>query len=250
MWAEVGMVHIAGRTLSTSGGLGGTFYVSEDTAGNPRSHPDLAYNRRRNEYLVAWQQVSGAGDLDIYARRVNAGGTPLQPPAIEITTMAEDQKVPAVAAIPTVGSEGQYLVVWESRYPGGSPGHTYARLVNGTGTTSGGEFYVGALNSFDNDQINPAVAGNQRSRQYLVAWKQPTDPPLALEVIHARAVSSDGDLLDDEFSVGGIFADRPAVGYGPSGDFFVAFDGPALTGNRGIYGQLVGNRIYLPLLLR
>jgi hypothetical protein len=250
MWAESGMVHIAGRTFSTTGGLGGTFLISEDTTGNPRSHPDLAYNSRRNEYLVAWQQVSGPGDLDIYARRVNAGGTPLQPAAIEITTTAEDQNLPAVGAIPTVGSEGQYLVVWENPYPGGSLAHTYARLVDGSGSTLGGEFYVGALNSFDNDQVHPAVAGNARSKQYLVAWKQPTDPPLALEVIHARAVSSDGDLVDDEFSVGGLSADRPAVANGPSGDFLIAFDGPALTGSRGIYGQLVGNRIYLPLLLR
>ena len=108
---------IEGQVVSSSGSLDGSgFTISQDPGGAPRYDPDLAYNRSRNEYLVVWRQKDpGPGDYDIYARRVQGYGTPMHPESIEIRRGGGDQEAPAVAAIPTVPNQGQYLVVWEDR---------------------------------------------------------------------------------------------------------------------------------------
>ena len=239
-------VHIAGQVLSSSGALeGNVVSISNDPVGSPRYQPDVVYNRSRNEYLVVWQQ-NDSGNYNIYARRAQGNGTPMHPESITIATDAKDELEPAVAAIPTQLNQGQYLVVWEHRHSS-TDGDIHARMVTGEGNPGSGII----ISELTVDQTNPAVAGNESAGQYLVVWTQPSSGMLVYTGITGRAVSSGGALLGEETYFGGWSAEYAAVASGWSGDFLVALDDQLLlASSRDIYGQLWGNRVYLPLVLR
>jgi hypothetical protein len=220
--------------------------ISNDTGnGDYRQNPDVAYNRSRNEYLVAWQQRDHTNnEYNVYARRVQGNGTPMQPASVEVDVDPKNQLNPAVAAIPGEPNKGQYLVVYEDHTNAGDT-DIWARRVKGEGVVDGGMF---PITQSTEDQLNPTVAGLVSGNTYLVAWSQASLPPLAITSIHGQEIAITGDRVGADLPLGGLVADHPAAAGGR--DFVVVFDDPALTGNRGIYGQLVGNRVYLPLVTR
>ena len=247
---------IRGQVLSSSGSLeGGDFDISQDPGnGSYRRHPDLAYNRSRNEYLVVWEQRDpGPGDIDIYARRVQGYGTPLQPVSIEIRKGTADQLDPAVAAVPTSQNQGRYLVVWEDHIiPGDIDVH--GRRVDGQGNPLDAPYKIMAGTS--ENETSPAVAGNEEGRRFLVAWTRyltdPQAPWVHWEFIFGRVLGVGGSFQGPGIHTGGVFdADRAAVSAGATGDFLVAFDDDPWTANDwDIYGRLWGDRVYLPGVLR
>jgi hypothetical protein len=250
VWAETWhpapiTYEILAQVVTPSGSLeGGTVTVSTST--ELREDSDLAYNRARNEFLVVWRQYYGAGDRDIYARRVKmAGGMDVLGDPFSICTLGNDDYAPAVAALPYPASNGQYTVAWMAR-PSAGDGDIMARQVSGDGSSVSGYMFVAVA---EVDELNPAVAGDESGRRYLITWSRSAEPPLGLNYINGRAVSVEGDM-GQETNFGGRFAYYPAVAAGPLGDFLVAFEDSALTSNVGIYGQLLGNRVYIPLVLR
>ena len=260
-WFDLTGNSIMGRTYSPStGSFGTTQHISQDAGVNPRSQPDVAYCRTRNEFLVAWRQLASGSDWDIYARRISGDGTPLNPASITISTLGHDETAPAVAALPLKSSEGDYLVAWEINT--GSETGIDAKTVH---VASDGSATVGSLPLIVYDsslnESAPAVAGNENGNQYLVTWSQHYEIDLGggmfyiYDGIAGKAVASDGTLLDGTLvdpgtALGGLDADHSAVAAGPLGEFLVAFDDTALTSSRGIYGQLWGHHVYLPLVLR
>lgn len=96
------------------------------------------------------------------------------------------------------------------------------------------------------------MVGTESNQQYLVTWTHPDyAAPLIYVGIVGRAVSTNGDLLGEETVFGGISADHSAVASGPAGDHMVVFDDQTfLATTRDIYGQLWGNRVYMPLVVR
>lgn len=206
--------------------------------------PDVAYNRSRNEFLVVCQQTFGPGDRDIYGRRVamSGGAAPLGI-AFGITTSNNDDTVPAVTAVPTVPTAGQYLVTWQTNQD------IQARTVAGTET-------LGALRDLANTgwgEYRPAAAGCESTHQFLAVWTWvPVVTPQAMMQVQARTLALDGAPLQDTTLVGGGQVFDASVAVGPACGYLVAFDDNATLGSftRGIYGQLWGNRIYLPLVFR
>ncbi len=241
-------VNIECQKLSSTGAVEGASQTVSGAGVLVRGQPDVAYNRRRNEYLVVWQQREpSAGKHNIYARRVRGDGTPMHPESIQVNYSVGDQVDPAVAAVPTAGPQGQYLVVWKGLLFG--PGYIRATRLGGEGDPIWPMFFIQQESTLERG--NPAVAGNESAQQYLVVWRQASAPPFAFEGIGARTVPTEGSLLGEATGLGGIFADHPAVASGPLGDFLVAFDDqPPLPTGRDIWGQLWGNRIYLPILTR
>jgi hypothetical protein len=250
---------IWGRFVSNVGvpDASGSFRIAGQTASSDyRQNPDVAYNRRRNEHLVVWEQRLSGTNYDIYARRVQgASGQLLGASAIAISTQTHEERNPAVAAIPLVGSGGQYMVVWQREWTS-TDNDILARRVTGEGSTDGSYFVIN--NASDHDTVNPAVAGSESSQEYLLAWTHDYKLDLGGGLIFSfvgiagQAVSSGGSLLGEETCVGGWSADNAAMASGPLGDFLVAFDDepPGATLDRDIYGQLWGNRLYLPLVVR
>jgi hypothetical protein len=76
------------------------------------------------------------------------------------------------------------------------------------------------------------------------------NPSFLLTNIEGRFISTTGSLLDDPINLSGLVADHPSVTRGPVGDFLTVFDDTPLTTDSGIYGQLVGSRVYIPLAKR
>jgi hypothetical protein len=208
--------------------------------------PDLAYNRSRDEFLVVWQQTWSPGDRDIRGRRVTmSGGASVSGSAFYVIASGDDEINPAVAAIPTVPNQGQYLVAWESVQD------VEARTVSGTGT-------LGALRILADTawgEYSPAVAGCESNQQFLAVWMWiPSPAPPAMMQVYGRAIALDGTLLGaGNMYISGRQVYNPAVASGPAGDFLVAFDDTEWVGPtpyRGVYGQLWGNHVYMPLVLR
>jgi len=252
-WVQATGTHIAGKTLTVSGGsasLGSTFLISEDTTGTePRTQPDLAYNRARNEFLVVWREEFSSSDHDIYAQRVKmAGGEGLLGnPLVIWSSGSSDDENPAVAAIPKPSGTGQYLVVWELR-TSSSGGDIWGAMVTGDGQA----VTPLIIATSTKDLYDPAVAGSESGEDYLVVWSHSDYyPGWAFIPIVGQEISMGGDLVGEEKALFGSFAGHPAIASGPLADFLVVFDDKPLTAtNRDIYGQLWGNRLYIPLTLR
>ncbi|MBU0510087.1 MAG: hypothetical protein KJ638_00090 [Chloroflexi bacterium] len=238
---------IVGRSVDSDGNMPSPeFVISQDPGTEPRQQPDLAYNRHANGFLVVWQQWNGSAVWDIYGQLVNGDGS--IPPGflpIQVAWYIQSSTAPAVAAIPTAAGSYKYLVVWEATV---GPGNRdiYGKLVEENGTPHASAF---PISNAPADESAPAVAGDEASQRYLVTWRHPlgvVDVP-----IHGRAVSTDGNLLYGDAEFGGPTANYPAVAAGPVGDFFIAWqDQPVFFTDTNIYGQLWGNRVYLPLVLR
>ncbi len=237
---------ILGQALMSDGSLDGISFEVVPYTADRLEHLDLAYNRARNEFLVVWQQAAAIfGNWDIYGRRVKmAGGAGVLGGSIALSTLSNEETAPAVAAIPIPAGLGQYLVVFEQRYTP-SDRDIMARQVAGDGSL-GLNF---AISTAAEDQSNPAVAGNESAQQYLVAWTQ-SFQLLANTTIHGMAFSMGGNAMSQDTVLGGLFGDHAAVASGWGGDYLAAFDDQPLLGDRDIYGQLWGNRLFLPLVVK
>ncbi len=237
--------------VSNDGSLIGTnFAVASGTWQYSHELPDVAYNRKMNEYLVVWQRFdknanAGAGIYDIYARvvRPNASfGTPIQ-----ITYYSASCTAPAVAAQPTATEKGQYLLVWQQHYTADDR-DIMGRFIYGDGNAAPADFYISRQTY---DEGEPAVDGSESGNNFLVTWTSFSPPPIVFSYIQGQEVSPTGSVLGPRKSLVGVFTGRSALVAGTGGDFLIAFDDLYLfTGNRDILGQLWGNRIYLPALYK
>jgi hypothetical protein len=241
-------IDIMGQVVSSSGTLEGSqIVISKDPGNVPRKNPALAYNRKRNEFLVVWQKYYSSSIDFVIGRRVTGGGVPLNPEEIVIHAVTVTSTNPSVAALPNATADGQYLVVFELLFPP-SDHHIYSRFVSGEGVVGDGQYIAWSAE----DETHPVIASSEISNQYLVAWTRPTSPPIVYDYIAGRSISTSGDLIGDEKYIGGFpLADQPAISSGPYGDFMIAFeDQQPPSVDMGIYGQLWGNRTYLPMTLR
>ena len=84
--------------------------------GNDRSNPDVAVDNDGRRIHV-WDAAGGFDRTEIFLRRFDSGGNPLEDPKMVNTTTEDDQQVPRVA----VSSDGSFLVIFDSDelVPGG-----------------------------------------------------------------------------------------------------------------------------------
>ncbi len=243
VWAETELAlnpityRIAGARVSDTGTIfNGPFTICEGA--NRREAPDVAYNFHANRYLVVWQQQA---DLcDIYGQQVN-GKSGLYGSAIQIAWYAYNSTAPAVAAMSTSPTENKFLVVWELAWDV-TTRDIVCRIVSEDGTTTPVDplWISGASNI---DEVNPAIASTESNLQYFVTWAHWGSPPL----LKGRPVSITG-AGGPVVQLSGTVGDYPAVAGGRTGDFLIAWQDQPGTASKNIYGQLFGNRLYLPLM--
>lgn len=236
---------IAGQMVTGDGNLwGAPIVIAQGSWQYTMGRPDLAYNRARNEFLVAWnQEESGSGHTDIRARRVTGSGVPLPPASLMVTSYVQSSANPAVAAIPKPAGKGHYLVAWEILWSTGNR-HVFARLIDGEG---GMTVPVLDVAGSPLDEFAPAVAGNERSQRFLVTW---ITAEQSLFQSHAREAAIEGGMAPVAPLAPQVFADHPAVSSGLRADFLTVFDGQTLSSNLDVQGVLWGERAYMPLVLR
>jgi hypothetical protein len=99
-------------------------------------------------------------------------------------------------------------------------------------------------------ETDPAIAGSEYRDHYLVTWSAPY-PGFINHGIYGRPVAINGDIVESQQVVGGLFAVNSSVAAaGPDGDFLVAFQDPNLLVpvTYDLWGRYWGNWLYLPLL--
>jgi hypothetical protein len=204
--------------------------------------PDVAYDSALDQALVVWQQWAGVSDIsqrNIYGQIIAlTGGARLEGPAIAIHESADDEMNPAVAGLPLSAGVGGYLVVCQRWY--GVSSMIDGRTVNSGGGGLGSWVGISPFTGFV-----PAVAANENTREYLVAWAADN------QTLQARTVSADGLHLSSYGQLSGLFLSHPAIAGGPLGDYLVTFDDLFTSGyTYDIFGWLWGNRVFLPAVLK
>jgi hypothetical protein len=236
---------ILGELVINDGTLDGSnFIIALGTTGFSMGIPDLAYNRRMNEFLVVWDQLDKNASLnDVYARIVRPDKS-MPPTTIEIARYTVSSTNPTVAALPLAATDGQYLVAWELQYAANDK-DILGRLINGDGSLAPSAFDIARSGL---DETDPAAAGNEHLGEYLLTWTRPTAPPIVFNGIWSRAFSTTGVQAGSEKWTGGVLAENSALVSGAGGEYLVVFDDLTLSANRDIYGRLWGNRYFMPLI--
>ncbi len=228
---------IIGRLVAVDGTLPDPqFVISEDPGGSYRQQPDIAYNRHANRFLVVWSQFFQDGTdyyWFIYGQQVHGGGGLYQSP-IPIAIYGDNVR-PKVAAIPIAPDNNKFLVVWESYY---TDFDVYIRTVEEEGGLGTLKFIASTFES----EFFPTVSGSESGLKYLVTWQKD-------RWLYGQEVSYDGSYLPGYKQIGTENSSIAASAAGSTGDFLVAFehDGGSPWG---IWGQLWGNRSYLPIIMR
>ena len=182
-------IEIFGQRIDGTSGeaVGGQLRLT--TAGNDfdtavfAKSPAIAYDRQRNEYLLAFES-NATGNTEIWVQRLAAAGTPLGNET-QISGFADLEGNTAVGcSAPSVAynpNTDDYLVVWQSGATDGLM-EIYGRLVQGAnGQPHAGEnFRISDMGPEGNNTYFarfPAVAVNARDNEYLVVWEGQDDAP-------------------------------------------------------------------------
>jgi hypothetical protein len=219
----------------------------------PCDLPDVAYSgTTRNEYLVTWDEWTGANE-DVYAIRLDNNGNPLGGGEFVVANSGADDEYSAVAAC---NSADQYMVVWETTNWLGHD-EIRRRFVNGNGTLDTSDYQVDT--SLGTDELVD-VACNDAEQQYLVVWQQKEQYANSKFGILGTRINVFGTALDvPAFKIVSPSlapADRanPAVAAGPAPSWLVAWEHAREgTPHIDIHGRIVGIEIhstFLPLVVR
>ena len=171
--------------------------------------PSVAYNWKRDEYLVVWHTTWSLGTRDIRAQRVSGQGKLLGDPFIIYENPTKDSAQPSVAYDPI---HDRYLVVWiYDRFGDGSDWNIYGRFVPWNGPSAA--YYDFPICTWSSSQYSPRVVYNQNPAwsEFLVVWSNETMGAVPAYISGRR-----------------VFAD--ASGFPPGDGFTIASD-PGLTDN-------------------
>ena len=234
-------VDIYGTRVSGNGAVTDPAGLTLSTAATDQTQPAVAGDV--TTFMVVWQDARGAGSTghDIYGTRVSSAGTIFNPTGLAISTDANEQTAPALAA----ASSG-FLTVWQDDRNGGSS-DVYGARISSTGTVmdAGGI----AVSTDGSEQLSPTVASH--GTNYLVAW---TDDRSSGETgldIYAGRVLGDGTTPDgDGFAVCTVLRDQfnPALAAGPSG-YVIAWQDQrgTSTGNEVFTARVATNGVVLDI---
>jgi len=189
--------YVSAQRVSPSGGLlGSTITIASGT--KERVGPDVAYNQSRNEYLIVYQLMEVDGG-DIYAVRMNAGGSILGGGEFGVAAWPDPETVPSVAAS---AAADEWAVVWQSD-SGINGENIYARRlwVDGSGTIQFAppvEVYASGL-----DEDQPEISANPADREYMITWRKQYSDTNGVHGIFSRSLDTD-NALGKQVEVRGI----------------------------------------------
>lgn len=134
---------------------------------NVQHLPAVAYNWRRNEYLVVWHNQWGGGGRDIYAQRLDGHGD-LIGSGFAVTYGTNQRAQPDVAYDPDYD---RYLVVWIYDASGTSANwDIYGRFIPWYGPDPAETEFP--ISTWTSDQWVPKVVYNEHPQwpEFLVVW--------------------------------------------------------------------------------
>jgi len=224
------------KTASTSSfyTLGAEIRVSEDEDPEPqRSNTAVAYNDKKDEYLVVWSNEWLGGHKDVYARRVESDGTLLS--QFTVASGASDKYDPTIVFNSTAE---EYLVVWLYT-PSGvvNTNEVWGRLVSWDGATLAPEFKIA---SWTNRKFaDPSVAWNSNLDQYLVVWGAQDENGWNVDV-SSMLLAANGDIITGRNLATSNQPFDPDVVYNPvTNEYFVVYTTFTYTTQQDIMGLRV-----------
>ncbi|HSH05156.1 MAG TPA: hypothetical protein VLL52_21755 [Anaerolineae bacterium] len=151
-------------------------------------NPEVVYNPTDHEYLVIWEGDDNSNDLiegefEIYGQRLTApDAIELAPNDFRISDMGPDGFSLYDATSPAVVYNelaNEYFVVWEGDDDIEGASEIYGQRLTATGIeTDTNDFRittVGFITDTTYDAINPSVAFNPLTNEYLVIWEGDND---------------------------------------------------------------------------
>jgi len=178
-WHITSTYDISGARIATDGTVLDTLGISLSAAAKDQLYPAVAHGG--TNCLVVWQDYRNNA-YDIYAARVGADGSVLDPAGLVISTASGPQEYPDVASNGTT-----YLVVWQDKRSGSYD--IYAARVTSAGTLldPGGI----PVSTATGDQLHPAVVFD--GTNYLIVWE---DYRSGNYDIYGARLGPDGSVLD------------------------------------------------------
>lgn len=203
------------QTAPRAATTGPNFRISY-SPGDDRT-PAVAHNSVENEYLVVWEDgrnFSPNDNYDIYGQLVAEDGTRIGA-NFRIAGRTTSDREPAVVYNPDAN---EYFVVWSNGRNWATTGDDiYGRRIAADGTLLGSGIRITSDGGTDADDSSPAVAYNDATQQYLVAWVYERDWEWVGVFIHGQLVNTDGSLQGADFLIGawgtGWYEASPAVAY-------------------------------------
>lgn len=191
---------IYGQRVRHDGSLVGTNFAIS-TAIDHQKNVAVAYNSKKNQYLVVWQdhRSTGVNQIDIYGQLVNHDGT-LSKGNFVICKHKADNTYPAVAYN---ASDDKFLVVWQDYRPWPST-DIYGQRVSASGAVLGSEI---AVSTGPGSQYHPELAYNALNKTYFVVWEDWRNSSVSKRDLYGQRIKHTG-ALD-----GGNFAISTAQGY-------------------------------------
>lgn len=142
-----------------------------------------------NGAIITWYDVRN-GNQDIFAQRVNSGGTPqwfLN--GVAVSTTPETQTVPAIIA----DGAGGAIITWQDQRNGSSNGDVFAQRLTAAGATQWTSNGVAIGNSNSRDEYKPKLVSDGTGGA-IIAWNAYDIPNYAKADIYAQKVNPNGTL--------------------------------------------------------
>ena len=149
----------ARRYAANGTALSGEILVNQTTAGE-QQEPAIAVHSD-GSFVVAWED--SRNNFDIYARRFNASGSPLDGEFRVNTTVTSTQRRPAIS----MNAEGGFVIAWESNNQDGDGYGVFARIYNAAGSPQTGEIQVNTHTAKDQDNASVSFTAGGT---FAVAW--------------------------------------------------------------------------------
>jgi hypothetical protein len=243
---------IEGEFISSAGGLQQSIPIRLAGDDDSFAQPDVAFNHKRNEYLVAFQLVDCTEfpcQTDILGHRVNYLGEVLDGSyGIRIGYNTVPERDPSVAAFPDPAETKCWMIAWTLQYaPDPLDRDIHHNLLNCDGVPQGGTGWNLAATNLDD--FDPSITWSESAQKYLAAWTLTTftSPQLTTTTLSGVELTPSGDPASAFRQIGGFIASQPSVAAGPKGDYLTAFTESILFGRQQIQARLWGNRVYIPL---
>ncbi len=226
------------RSVSSAGTPTGAEIDVDDTATDEQTAPSVAA-AADGTFVVAWQDYDAqTGDDEVSTRAFSAAGAPLDAVARVNTSTDGFQTEPRVAASP----DGSFVVAWQTYDGNGLDAGIAARRIDADAQPIGAEISVNETT--DGDQVTPAVAVDEASGRFVVAWAGDGQDEAGGYAVVARAFDSTGTPMGGDALVNQTTTDdqeRPSISTLGSGRLAVAWQSFGQEGplDAGVVGRLL-----------
>jgi cysteine-rich repeat protein len=225
---------VRGQRFDSTGTPSGTeFQVNSYTTGG-QGNPAVA-SASDGSFVVVWNSYGQDGSANsIHGQRFDSLGAAVGT-EFQINSYTTDQQhSPAISA----RADGDFVVVWSSRYQDGSSAGIHGQRFSSTGTPSGTEFQVNSYTT--GDQYQPCVA-MAPDGEFVVVWHSYGGQDGAAASVHGQRFDSAGTPEGTEFQVNTYttgYQYAASVAADATGDFIVVWSSYIQDGDSsGVFGQ-------------